>query len=135
MIIQVNTDAHVDGNERMVAYVSTTIKQALGRFSEHITRVEAHLSDENAAKTGQKDQRCMLEARLENRKPVAVTEFAATQEQAITGAVQKLERLLDSTLGRVQSGRDKATIRTLSAAESEPVNPAEPSEPSEPDQS
>lgn len=126
MIIQVNTDANIDGNERLVAYVSSTIKQALSRFSEHITRVEAHLSDENAAKTGQKDQRCLLEARLENRKPVAVTEHAATQEQAITGAVQKLERLLDSTLGRVQAGRDKSSIRTAPGSDAEPVEPVEP---------
>lgn len=121
MIIQVNTDVHIDGSERLTAYVSSTIKQALSRFSEHITRVEAHLSDENGAKSGPKDHRCLLEARLENRKPVAVTEFAGTQEQAITGAVQKLERLLDSSLGRVQAGRDKATIRTVSGSDPEPV--------------
>ena len=108
MKIQLNTDDNIDGTEALAAYVSTTIEQTLARFSEYITRVEIHLSDENAGKTGQNDQRCMLEARLEGRQPVAVTEHAATLEKAVHGAAQKLANLLDSALGRLQEHRDKA---------------------------
>ena len=108
MKIQVNTDANVDGHERLVAHVSATVEHALARFKEHVTRVEVHLSDENAAKTGPQDQRCLMEARLEGRQPVAVTEHAATQEQAVNGAVQKMQRLLDSTLGRLHAQRHTA---------------------------
>jgi ribosome-associated translation inhibitor RaiA len=107
MKIQINTDAHIDGNEAVGARVSATVEQALDRFSEHITRVEVHLADENGSKTGQRDQRCMLEARLEGRKPVAVTEHAATLEQAVQGAADKLARLLGSTLGRLHDHRDR----------------------------
>jgi hypothetical protein len=67
MKIQLNTDAHIDGNEALAAQVGAMVEQALDRFSEHITRVEVHLADENAGKSGRKDQRCRLEARLEGR--------------------------------------------------------------------
>lgn len=109
MKIQLNTDAHIDGNEALAAQVGATVEQALDRFSEHITRVEVHLADQNGSnsggKNGQRDQRCMLEARLEGRQPVAVTEHAATVEQAVQGAAQKLAHLLDSTLGRLHEHR------------------------------
>ena len=108
MKIQLNTDGNIDGNEALAAQLSATIDQALARFSEHVTRVEVHLSDENGGKNGQQDQRCMLEARLEGRQPVAVTEHAATLEQAVNGAAHKLARLLDSALGRLNEHRDKA---------------------------
>ena len=108
MRIQVNTDTNVDGHERLVEYVSATIEHALERFSDHVTRVEVHLSDENGGKSGPQDQRCLLEARLEGRQPVVVTETAGTQDQAVHGAAQKLVRLLDSTLGRTQAKRERA---------------------------
>jgi len=117
MKIQLNTDDHIDGTEALAAQVRATVEQALQRFAEHITRVEVHLSDENGAKSGQRDQRCMLEARLEGRQPVAVTDHAATLEQAVHGAAQKLERLLDSTLGRLHDHRGKASGVPLSGTE------------------
>ncbi|MDP1650980.1 MAG: hypothetical protein Q8M01_22700 [Rubrivivax sp.] len=68
----------IKGQEALVAQVKGTAEKALARFSEHVTRVEVHLSDENSGKSGQFDQRCMLEARLEGRQPVAVTDQAAS---------------------------------------------------------
>ncbi|PKO63935.1 MAG: ribosomal subunit interface protein [Betaproteobacteria bacterium HGW-Betaproteobacteria-16] len=117
MKIQLNTDVHIQGTEALAAWVSGTVGRALERFSEHVTRVEVHLSDENGGKQGQRDQRCMLEARFEGRQPVAVTEHAATQEQAVHGAAQKLARLLDSTLGRLNEHRDKASDPGMSGTE------------------
>jgi hypothetical protein len=93
--------------------VSATVKQALTRFSAHITRVEVHLSDENGAKSGQKDHRCMLEARLEGRQPMAVTDHAATVEQAVLGASQKLAHMLDSAFGKLQDHRDRTSSLPL----------------------
>ncbi|PWQ93820.1 HPF/RaiA family ribosome-associated protein [Leucothrix arctica] len=101
MKIQLNTDVHINGTESLAAQVSATIEQALENFSERVTRVEVHLSDENGDKSGQQDQRCMLEARLKGLQPVAVTDHAATLDQAVNGAAQKLEHLLSSTLGRL----------------------------------
>ncbi len=117
MKIQINTDVNIDGTEALAADVTATVEQALERFAEHITRVEVHLSDENGAKSGQRDQRCMLEARLEGRQPVAVTDHAATMEQAVHGAAHKLAHLLDSTLGRVHDHREKTSGLPLSGTE------------------
>jgi len=117
MKIQINTDVHIAGTEELAAEVSATVEQALDRFSEHITRVEVHLSDENGGKSGHRDQRCMLEARLEGRQPVAVTDHAATLEQAVNGAAHKLARLLDSTLGRLHDHRDRTSGLPLSGTD------------------
>lgn len=114
MKIQLNTDVHIDGTEALADQVSATVEHALERFSEHVTRVEVHLSDENGDKSGQQDQRCMLEARLEGCQPVAVTEHAATLEQALHGAAQKLAHLLDSRLGRLHDHREKTSGLPLS---------------------
>jgi ribosome-associated translation inhibitor RaiA len=105
MKIQINTDDHIRGGESLADRASATIESALDRFKDHVTRVEVHMSDENGTKGGMQDKRCMLEARLEGRHPVAVTEHAATMKQAIHGATEKLVRLLDSTLGRLHEHR------------------------------
>ena len=76
MQIQINTDHNIDGREALAAQVSGTIETALSRFSDHITRVEVHLSDENGGKNGLNDKRCMLEARLERHRPITVTDEA-----------------------------------------------------------
>jgi hypothetical protein len=68
--------------------------------SHRITRVEVHLSDEDGQRSGHRDKRCMMEARIEGRPPIAVTDQAATLDLAVEGAAGKLERLLDSTFGR-----------------------------------
>ena len=73
MQVQINTDHNIEGREVLTTQVRGVVEGALTRFSDHITRVEVHLSDENSHKGGQNDKRCMLEARLERRRPVAVT--------------------------------------------------------------
>jgi len=99
MTIQINTDKNTDGNERFTEYFTSLIEDELGRFDK-ITRIEAHLSDEDGSKEGQGDKRCLLEARLEGRQPIAVTNIANTHEQAVSGAIDKLKSSLDTILGR-----------------------------------
>lgn len=104
MHIQTNTDRNISGSERLAAQASATVEGALARFSDQITRVEIHLSDENGARGGVEDTRCLMEARLEGRQPIAVTHQAATVERAIDGAADKLKRAIESTLGRLREG-------------------------------
>ena len=100
MKIQINTDSNIEGSEELTQQTQAVVESALERFAEHITRVEVHLSDENGDKGGT-DKRCVMEARLEGMQPVAVTDQAENMEQAINGAADKLERLLDHELGRL----------------------------------
>lgn len=99
MQVQVNAGKNIEGGERLTQYVKTTVQARLHRFVDQVTRVEAHLSDEASHKSHDEDKKCVLEARPAGRPPVAVTHLAATLDQAIHGAVEKMERLLDSTFG------------------------------------
>jgi ribosome-associated translation inhibitor RaiA len=96
MTIQLNTDKNIAGTEKLKEYVSSVISESLARFSDHITRIEVHFKDENGGKAGQKDMRCMLEARIENKQPIAVTSHSETIEQALFDAVDKLKASIGS---------------------------------------
>lgn len=103
MQIQINTDHNIEGREVLAAQVSGTVETALSRLSDHITRVEVHLSDQNSAKNGRDDKRCMMEARLEGRQPIAVTHEAPELDQAVAGAADKLAKSIENTLGRLRA--------------------------------
>ncbi len=105
MHIQINTDANIEGPEELAIHVKDVVKSTLGRYSDRITRVEVHLSDQNSDKSGQDDKRCMMEARLEGRRPTAVTHEAANLDDAVDGAADKLQRSLESTLERLEDVR------------------------------
>jgi ribosome-associated translation inhibitor RaiA len=109
MEIQIHTDHNIGGHQALTDHVRSVVERALNRVSEHITRLEVHLSDVNGDKNGPADKRCMMEARLEGRQPVAVTHQAATLDQAVDDAADKLTRLIESTLGRRS---DRASRRT-----------------------
>lgn len=108
MQIQINSDRNLVGGESLAAAVRATVEDALSRFSAHITKVQVHLGDENAGKSGDADKRCMMEARFEGHAPIAVTEYAATVAQAIDGAAERLVHRLEHTLGRLQDRRRRA---------------------------
>lgn len=100
MTIQFNTDNNIQGNEELTAPLTSLILDKLNRFSEKISRVEVHLSDENGNKEGQNDKRCLLEARMEGKQPIAVTNLGNSHEQAVEGAIDKLKTSLDTIIGR-----------------------------------
>jgi len=60
-----------------------------------------HLNDVNAQKGGADDIRCVVEARPEGMKPLAVTHHDATVEAALKGGARKLRALLDSEFGKL----------------------------------
>lgn len=113
MQIQVNTDDNIQGREDIVRSVETEITNAIGRFSDQITRIEVHLSDANAGKAGTNDKRCLIEARLAGRKPEAVSDEGDTLKAALGGATKKLKRFLESTLGRLDDRKGGASIRSM----------------------
>ena len=103
MIIQFNTDRNTTGEERLNSYFSSLLEKKLDRFTTLITRLEVHLSDENGGKEGANDKRCVLEARIEGRQPIAVSKDADTYEKAVTGAIDKLLASLDKIHGRMKN--------------------------------
>ena len=102
MQIQINTDGNIEGHEQLAQKVEAVVRDGLQRFTAKLTRVEVHLSDENSdKKSGAEDKRCLLEARLAGLQPIAVSHEAATTELAVEGALERLNHLLDGTLGRL----------------------------------
>ena len=100
MQIQVNSDNNVKMSENFAKHIREVIDSTIHNYESQITRIEVHLSDENASKTGANDKRCAIEARLAGRKPMAVTDQADTLDEAISGAAEKLKHALVSILGK-----------------------------------
>lgn len=102
MEIQINAGS-IEGSAEFTDRVETEVREALSWVSGRVTRVDVHLCDENGGKGGDDDKRCVMEARLRGRQPVAVTHHAATLTQATRGAADKLQALVTSIVGRLRT--------------------------------
>jgi ribosome-associated translation inhibitor RaiA len=111
MKIQVNTDKNVEGGEALSEQIDADLGGALARFADRLTRVEVHLRDESAGRTTGDDVRCLIEARPAGMDPVAVTHHAATLDEALSGATDKIETLLTSRFERLEGHENRETIR------------------------
>ncbi|MEV4539680.1 HPF/RaiA family ribosome-associated protein [Asanoa sp. NPDC049518] len=117
MRIQVQTDRNVDVSDGMVQRIEGDIESALSRFGDHVTRVEVHLASETSGRTSGDDKRCVIEARLAGRQPVAVTHHASSVGEACSGAVHKLESLIGSRYGRSDSRKGGDSLSHLDVRE------------------
>lgn len=109
MLVQVRTNNNVEGSAELAKQVEDEVTATLGRFAEQITRVEVHVNDENSHKQGI-DKRCMMEARLAGLQPIAVHHDAATVEEAVSGAVDKLEKSLDRHLSKLGEHKGRTSF-------------------------
>lgn len=103
MLVEVNTDKNIKNSERLIEYCKSMVEAELDRFAEHITRVEIHLSDENGEKGGEDDKRCLIETKLKGKSPVAVKNTASNVDDAISGAIDKLSKVLDTSIDKMRN--------------------------------
>jgi len=103
MTIQLNTDKNLTIHQEYEDKIQSQINEALSRFDDLISRLEVHLSDENGSKDGLEDKRCLLEARISGKEPVAVTNFGNNYDLAIAGALTKLKSKLETIAGKLKS--------------------------------
>ncbi|QDV35935.1 HPF/RaiA family ribosome-associated protein [Tautonia plasticadhaerens] len=101
MHVELTTNNYVHGNAELAEAVKAEVEHTLGRFGEQITRVEVHVNDVNSSAKSGIDIRCMMEARVSGHQPLVASHDAASVEEAISGAAERLERVLDSTFGRL----------------------------------
>ena len=103
-------DLRVDAalSDRMEARV----RDLLGRFESQITGVELNFNDQNAGRESGGDKYCSIEVRPHGHQAVAVHHTAGTVEDAAEGAAKKMQRKLDSVLGKRSDVKGGATIRT-----------------------
>lgn len=100
MIVQLNTDKNIQGTEKLESIVSDKINRVLKPYVDHITRVEVHLSDTNAHKTGKNDIQCKIEARMEGIQPVTAVSKDDSKEKALDSAVTKIKAALTTIVGK-----------------------------------
>ena len=106
MDFQFNTDSSVMGTENVAERIEAQLRQKLGRFEERLTRLEVHVTDDNADKGGAADKSCRIEARPRGGEPVSVTGHAGDVDGAARQAGSKMASLLDSRFGK--AGRHRA---------------------------
>jgi ribosome-associated translation inhibitor RaiA len=115
MKVQVNTSNDIENKESLERWASDFLNEQFARFNQDISSIEVQMTDEShAAKGGAGDKRCMMEARVHGRgAPIAVTNFAPSQDAAFRGAADKLAHALDHEFGKLdrKQHRLRDTIR------------------------
>ena len=102
MTIQINSDHNVEVNESLTEYIKAEVAKSLHRFEEHVTRLEIHFRDENGAKGGADDKRCLIEARMEGHNPFAATCHEDTIQKAFHGAMDKVKHALSKEMDKMK---------------------------------
>ena len=101
MLFQLRTDNHIKNSEELAGRVRADLEGSLTRqYADRLHRVEVYLQDVNGRKGGI-DKRCAIEAHLSGHQPVAVSDQAASIDEALSGAAGKLARALEHTLGKL----------------------------------
>ena len=102
MLIQVNSNNSLSLNEKTINWATQEVETSLEHFTDRITRVEVHLNDVNSDKNNEPDKYCSITARVEGLQLLATHHEAASLEQAISGALSKLETQLDRQIGKME---------------------------------
>lgn len=102
MIIQLNADKNLTIHTEYENQIIEKLSKELHRFTEHITRLEVHLSDENGNKSGIDDKKCVLEAKIEGRPPIAVSSLGQNYDLAINSTIDKLKSSLTTIVGKLK---------------------------------
>jgi len=110
MLFQLRTDNHIKNHDRLEEGIRADLESVLtSGLLERLRRVEVYLQDVNAHKGGI-DKRCAIEAHLAGHQPVAVSNEAVNVNEAVSGALDKLARALEHTLGRLQDRGGRSSM-------------------------
>ena len=108
MQVIINSDNQVDLQDDFRQHWQTEITSSLQRFSDWITRIEVHLTDENSnSKGGIDDIRCLIEARPADRQPVSIEVRGESAESALADGVQTLGRRLGTMIEKKRTQQRK----------------------------
>ena len=102
MKLQLNTDKNIHGTEELEGYVNQRAEAILKHLVDQITRLEVHLSDQNAQKRGEDDIYCKIEVRIQNAQPILVTAKNSEKEKAIAEALEKAKNAAEKMIGKLR---------------------------------
>ncbi len=110
MQVIVNTDHNITLSEDSISEMESVVETSLGHFGTRLTRVEVHLSDGSAGRSTGDDIRCQLEARPEGLNPEIVTDNASSVDDALSGALKKMQHVLESTFGKLDQHKGGSSM-------------------------
>ncbi len=113
MQFQFNSDSSVMGTQDVAGRIEAHLRHRLARFEKRLTRIEVHVSDENARKGGGMDKHCMIEARIAGDKPMGVTGKAGDVDGAARIAGNKLAERLERYFGKAERHRHEPSSDQL----------------------
>ena len=122
MEVNVNTDNTIQRHSGLDERVRTMVEEAIGRFGDHVRRVDVHLSNENKEKHEDGSNYCMMEALVSGYAPVVVHAHAENLQQSITSAVGKLKRALDSAIGRLNDKNKREPLPVDAESDKDPTS-------------
>ena len=121
MQVLLHADHHTDGSQLMSDHLTGVVKDALDRFGDRVTRIEAHLSDaDGTSRTGASDIQCTLQASVVGADPVIVKDQARSAHQAIEGALRKLKRAVGASVARQDPRRPSRRLAEPATEAPEP---------------
>ncbi len=100
MLLQVNF-GDVEHSDALESWSTERVHKQLGHLTDRLTRVEVHLRDDSsAAKSSHDDKRCVMEARIAGRRPLAVEHSGADMYKVIDETAGKLSRAVKNDIER-----------------------------------
>jgi hypothetical protein len=112
MHIQINTAEDLSTDAGLRDRIESEVRGALERFGAQITGVELNFNDQSAGSDrNSTDKYCSLEVHPSGHQPIAVHNTAVTMELAAQGAAKKMQRKLDSMLGKRSDVKGGESIR------------------------
>ncbi|WP_315795740.1 HPF/RaiA family ribosome-associated protein [Bradyrhizobium sp. SZCCHNRI3043] len=100
MLIDVRTDGNVEGGEQLSQDVKASLHAVLHRYEDQVRRIDVQLSDAVSHKPSHDDKSCKIEVHRDGGEPIVAAHQDSFMEQAVRGAVHKLERALDHAFGK-----------------------------------
>lgn len=104
MQIQLNPAQGVELSAALDTHISERLERINRRFGDRLTRIEVHLADVNGPKGGVNKQ-ARLEARPRGLDPVVADALAESAYDAVNGAAERLESVLESRFGKLDNRR------------------------------
>ncbi|MEL7483739.1 MAG: HPF/RaiA family ribosome-associated protein [Planctomycetota bacterium] len=101
MLIEIN---YRDGqsSQSLDEKIKQSLESTLGHLADKLTRVEVHLGDENAHKSGPADKRCLIEARPKGLDPIAVETHGEDLYDTFEEGARKLKRALGKRFDKLE---------------------------------
>lgn len=103
MNVEVSSDKSI--TDATLGTVVSAVETGLTRHKDRLTRAEVHLKNVGV-KGAARPIGCTIEVRPAGRDPVVASHEAESLDEAVDGAAGKMDRLLESLFGRLDSNRD-----------------------------